>query len=49
MVFKDANPSADTGDLEGEIDRRVHELYGLTDLEVAAVEGGRTADSVYPA
>ena len=34
-----SNPDADTGDLEAEIDRLVCALYGLTDEEIAVVEG----------
>ena len=34
-----ANPEADTSEVETEIDRRVYELYGLTEEEIAAVEG----------
>ena len=36
---KDANPDADTSDLEREIDRLVYDLYGLTDEEIAVIEG----------
>ena len=35
---KDADPEADTSDLEREIDRLVYDLYGLTEEEIAAVE-----------
>ena len=35
---KDADPDADTSDLEREIDRLVYDLYGLTEEEIAAVE-----------
>ena len=35
---KDANPDADTSDLEREIDQLVYDLYGLTEEEIAAVE-----------
>jgi len=31
--------AADTSALEGEIDRMVYELYGLTEEEIAIVEG----------
>lgn len=34
-------PEADTTEQEAEIDRLVYGLYGLTEEEVAAVEGGR--------
>ena len=36
---KKANPSADTSALEVEIDQLVYKLYGLTDEEIAVVEG----------
>ena len=39
LQAKDANPDADTSDLEAEIDQLVYQLYGLTDDEIAAVEG----------
>ena len=38
LEAKVANPTADTAELEAEIDRRVYALYGLTDEEIAAVE-----------
>ena len=38
LEAKDTDPDADTSDLEREIDRRVYELYGLTEEEVTAVE-----------
>ena len=41
LAAKDAVPSADTSELEAEIDRLCYTLYGLTDEEIAAVEGGR--------
>ena len=34
-----ANPAADTSALEREIDRLVYALYGLTEEEIAVVEG----------
>jgi len=37
---KKADPQADTGALEAEIDRMVYELYGLTEEEIAIVEQG---------
>ena len=40
LTAKAADPKAGTADLEAEIDRFVYRLYGLTDAEVAAVEGG---------
>ena len=36
---KKANPLADTSALEAEIDRLVYDLYGLTEDEIAIVEG----------
>jgi hypothetical protein len=39
LDVKKADPSADTTALEREIDRIVYELYGLTDNEIAVVEG----------
>ena len=41
LEAKDADPLADTGEMEAEIDRLVYGLYGLTAGEVVAVEGGR--------
>ncbi len=38
LSAKDADPDADTGELEAEIDRLVYALYGLTAAEIAAVE-----------
>ena len=38
LAAKHANPSADTGALEREIDARVYRLYGLTDDEIAKTE-----------
>ena len=35
---KDADPYADTSDLERESDRLVYDLYGLSEEEIAAVE-----------
>ena len=39
IEFKAADPDADTGELEEQIDWLVYELYGLTNSEVAAIEG----------
>ena len=39
LAAKHINPSADTRALEEEIDRLVYDLYGLTDEEIAVVEG----------
>ena len=39
LSAKDADPAADTSELEAEIDRLCYTLYGLTDEEIAAVEG----------
>ena len=40
LAAKAADPNADTSNLEDEIDRLVYGLYGLTDDEIAIVEGG---------
>ena len=42
LAAKDAVPSADTSELEAEIDRLCYHLYGLTDEEIAVVEGVTT-------
>ena len=39
LSTKGVDPSADTSHLEAEIDRLVYDLYGLTDEEIALVEG----------
>lgn len=39
LSAKLSNPLADTTSLESEIDRIVYELYGLTEEEIAIVEG----------
>jgi hypothetical protein len=39
LAAKKADPSADTSALEAEIDQLVYKLYGLTDEEIAVVEG----------
>lgn len=39
LSAKKANPGADTSALEAEIDRLVYDLYGLTEEEIAIVEG----------
>ncbi len=39
LEAKAADPNADTVELETEIDRLVYALYGLTEEEIAAVEG----------
>ena len=39
LTAKKANPQADTTALETEIDQMVYELYGLTEEEIAIVEG----------
>ena len=39
LTAKKANPEADTSELEAEIDALVYKLYGLTDEEIAVVEG----------
>jgi adenine-specific DNA-methyltransferase len=40
MKLKQSSPAADTTQLESEIDRLVYALYGLTEAEIALVEGG---------
>ena len=42
LAAKDADPSADTSELEAQIDRLCYTLYGLSDEEIAVVEGGRS-------
>ena len=39
LSAKEADPAADTSELEREIDRLVYDLYGLTDEEISVVEG----------
>ena len=39
LTAKASDPAADTSVDEAEIDKLVYELYGLTDAEIAAVEG----------
>ena len=39
LTTKKRDPNADTSVLEGEIDRLVYALYGLTEDEIAVVEG----------
>ena len=39
LTAKAADPTTDTLALEAEIDRLVYGLYGLTDAEIALVEG----------
>ena len=41
LEAKNADPKADTGEWEAEIDRLVYRLYRLTEGEIVAVEGGR--------
>ncbi|HRN91206.1 MAG TPA: DUF559 domain-containing protein [Ferruginibacter sp.] len=40
LSIKKQNPSADTTDLENQIDQLVYRLYELTEEEIAIVEGG---------
>ncbi len=44
LSAKKVNPLADTTDLEREIDRIVYDLYGLTEVEIRIVEGGKETD-----
>ena len=39
LEAKNADPKADTGEWEAEIDRLVYRLYGLTEEEIGAVGG----------
>ena len=39
LKIRSTNPTADTSVQEVEIDRLVYELYGLTEEEIATVEG----------
>ncbi|MFZ3209695.1 MAG: hypothetical protein WA140_12845 [Geobacteraceae bacterium] len=39
LAGKKADPKADTSALENRIDRLVYQLYGLTEDEIAVVEG----------
>ncbi len=39
FAAKKANPQADTIELEHKIDELVYKLYGLTEEEIAIVEG----------
>ena len=39
LSLKKENPKADTSKLEAEIDQMVYELYGLSEEEIAIVEG----------
>jgi hypothetical protein len=44
LVAKQADPTADTSALEKKIDKLVYALYGLTDDEIAIVEGVESND-----
>jgi len=39
LTIKKKNPKNDTSALESEIDRLVYELYGLSEEEIAIIEG----------
>ena len=39
LTGKKRDPNADTATVEGDIDRLVYHLYGLTEDEIAVVEG----------
>ena len=41
FTAKKADSSTDTTEWEKQIDQKVYELYGLTEDEIAIVEGGR--------
>ena len=45
LAAKKKDPSADTSKQEAEIDKLVYKLYGLTDEEIAIVEGREVASS----
>jgi hypothetical protein len=45
LAAKRANPQADTSELEREIDQLVYQLYGLTEEEIAIVEGQEPGDA----
>ena len=38
LSARDADPSSDTSEIESAIDQRVYELFGLTPIEISAVE-----------
>ena len=46
LAAKNADSSADTGEMEREIDRLVYGLYGLSEEEVGAVEHSLTAGRI---
>ena len=46
LTAKTDDPKADTSADEAQIDRLVYELYGLTDTEIAIVEGNMVQTSV---
>ena len=48
LEAKATNPAADTSALEAEIDRLVYQLYGLTEEEIATVEGSSTTPEGMP-
>ena len=48
LAAKKADPAADTKELEAEIDALVYKLYGLTDDEIAIVEGKDKATQEAP-
>ena len=43
LAAKNADSSADTGEMERQIDRLVYDLYGLSEEEIGAVEHSLTA------
>ena len=47
LTLKEENPQADTSALEAEIDRMVYELYGITEEEIAIIEGTESITAVY--
>ena len=45
LLARESDPSSDTSALEREIDQLVYQLYGLTDEEIAIVEGANDGKS----
>ena len=48
LVAKSADESADVSQLESQIDQLVYQLYGLTEDEIAIVEGSATNTATAP-
>jgi hypothetical protein len=45
ISMKEKNPGTDTSSLESQIDQLVYQLYGLTDEEIAVIEGSNLKNS----